>query len=184
MAIRQKLILIKEALRFLRFDPIPVLLLILTALSLPGIADGPVIYSVGPEVVGTGNLPTLYAFAIGRWSNPRPKAGRRSTEIHCYKRFSFCEVADSRINDDAQAAVTLETFNIVRWDEHEMIAVDSDSLAAACAVKTLRFDFLNTQVSLGATSKGLEGNIFCEGVDIAVTSFLIGKDDYTRKEKK
>jgi hypothetical protein len=148
-------------------------------------ADEPVTYGVGPVVVGAQRLETQYAFATGKWSDAGRHSGRQSIEIHCYKRFSFCEGAEAWSADFVapQAWVLLETFDILRWDEHEMIAVDSEAI---CVVNTLRFDFDKKQVSLSSTSKGITGNVFCKAAeaDTKGTAFLIGKDFFTGKGKK
>jgi hypothetical protein len=111
-----------------------------------------------------------------------------STEIHCYKRFGLCEVAHA-FPTFGQTTVSLDSFDIVRWDDRELLAVNSSSI---CVVNNLRFDFIAKKVSLSSTSKGETRDKMCRAVDAATahTAFLTGlKDEYKRidaeaKERK
>jgi hypothetical protein len=62
--------------------------------ALPCAAQKPLIFDVSTVVVGSQRLETLWAFAEGKWSDAGPNVGINSTDIHCYKRFGFCEVAN------------------------------------------------------------------------------------------
>jgi hypothetical protein len=64
--------------------------------------------------------------------------GHLSTQIQCYKSLSFCDVANATA-DSGQADVSLDQFDIRRWDAKEIIAVDS---SAICLVSTLRVDLV------------------------------------------
>jgi hypothetical protein len=55
----------------------------------------------------------------------------------------------------------LNSFDILRWDETEMIAVDSSPI---CLVNTLRFDFIARKVSLSSASKGETKDKMCNGL--------------------
>jgi len=135
-------------------------------------AQQPLIFDVSTVVVGSQRLETLWAFAEGKWSDAGPDVGKNSTDIHCYKRFGFCEVA-SASNSFKLASVSLSSFDILRWDASEMIAVDSSPI---CVVNTLRFDFAAKKVSLSSTSKGETRDQFCTGLttSITATTFLTG----------
>src|ERR1700744_809249 len=88
------------------------------------VAQKPVIFDVAPIVVGEQKLETLYFLAEGKWSDSDADIGGDSINIHCYKRFTICEVAEASTLDK-QAWVRLTTFDILRWDTNEMIAVDT-----------------------------------------------------------
>src|SRR5579862_5583808 len=92
--------------------------------ALPCAAQKPLILDVSTVVVGSQRLETLWAFAEGKWSDAGPDIGINSTDIHCYQRFGFCEVA-SASSTSKLASVSLSSFDILRWDASEMIAVDS-----------------------------------------------------------
>jgi hypothetical protein len=137
--------------------------------ALPCAAQKPLIFDVSTVVVGSQRLETLWAFAEGKWSDAGPNVGINSTDIHCYKRFGFCEVANASTN--GLAFVSLTSFDILRWDASEMIAVDSSPI---CMVNTLRFDFAAKKVSLSSTSKGETRDKFCTGLtpSMMATTFL------------
>lgn len=67
-----------------------------------------------------------------------------SSEIECYQRFGFCEEAEATFCS-GKAGVSLTSFDILRWDQRELIAVDSTPI---CAVDTLRFDFVAKKVAI------------------------------------
>jgi hypothetical protein len=116
---------------------------------------------------------------MGKWSDAGKDVGTNSTQIHCYKRFGFCEVA-SAYSMAGQAWVNLDTFDILRWDDREMISVDS---SPTCVVNTLRFDFASKKVSLNSASKGETKYKVCKEVVSATeqTAFLIGVKDELRR---
>src|ERR1022692_2978960 len=95
--------------------------------ALPCMAQQPFIFNVSNVVVGSQRLETLWAYAVGKWSDARDDVGIYSTEIHCYKRFGFCEVSGAS-TFFGLASVSLTSFDILRWDTSEMIAVDSSPM--------------------------------------------------------
>jgi hypothetical protein len=138
-------------------------------------AQEPEILDVSVVVVGPQRVETLWAYAMGKWSDAGKDVGTNSTQIQCYKRFGICEVA-SAYSFARQAWVNLDTFDILRWDGREMISVDS---SPACTVNTLRFDFVSKRVSISSASKGETKNGLCKEVISATahTAFLIGIKD-------
>src|ERR1035437_7910961 len=156
-----------------------ILMLLLPALS--GMAQQPDIFGVNDVVVGSQRLETLYADAVGKWSDGGKDVAVQSTEIHCYQRFGFCEAA-SAISLDGKASVILESYDILRWDAGEMIAVDSSPI---CVVNTLRFDFAAKKVSLSSTSKGETRDKFCKDLTPSdtATAFLTGGIGETGQKK-
>jgi hypothetical protein len=135
-------------------------------------AQEPEILDVSVVVVGPQKLETLWAYAMGKWSDAGKDVGTNSTQIQCYKRFGICEVA-SAYSMAGQAWVNLDTFDILRWDDREMISVDS---SPTCVVNTLRFDFVSKKVSLSSTSKGETKDRLCKELVSATehTAFLVG----------
>ena len=81
--------------------------------ALPAMAQEAQTFSVSNVIVGPQRLETLYAVAMGKWSDAGAYAAPFSTEVHCYKRFGFCEVATA-ISVGKQAAVFLDSFDILR----------------------------------------------------------------------
>jgi hypothetical protein len=148
--------------------------LILLFGALPCMAQQPLIFYVGSVVVGSQRLETVYALASGKWSDAGPEVGINSTDIHCYKRFGFCEVG-SASNSSGLASLSLSSYDVLRWDSSEMIAVDSSPI---CLVNTLRFDFTAKKVSISSTSKGETRDKLCANLtpSITATAFLTGAD--------
>jgi len=142
------------------------------------IAQQPFTLVVAEGVVGSHRLETRYAAADGKWSDAPKNASILSTDIECFERFGFCEVADA-IPFAGQATVAVNSFDILRWDDKEMIAVDSSSL---CVVMTLRLDFVAKKVSLSSASKSKADNL-CEGTSFRAsqTVFLTGLDDKQKR---
>jgi hypothetical protein len=144
--------------------------------ALPCAAQKPLIFDVSDVVVGQERLATSWIFAAGQWSDAGANVGANSTEIHCYKRFGFCEVANASTN--GLAFVSLSSFDILRWDASEMIAVDSSPI---CMVNTLRFDFAAKKVSLSSTSKGETRDKFCTGLTPSMLATTFLTDGKTKK---
>lgn len=142
-------------------------------------AQQPQIFSVSDVVAGPQRLETRYALAEGKWSDAGNDVAILSTEIHCYKRFGVCEVAHA-FPVFGEATVSLDSFDILRWDDAEIIAVDSSPI---CIVNTLRFDLVAKKVSLSSTSKGETRDKLCNGVASATakTIFLTGLEDEHRR---
>ena len=121
---------------------------------------------------------------MGRTSDPDPNAGTTSTNVRCYKRFGLCEVANA-YSLGGQAWVNLSTYDILRWDSRELIAVDSSPI---CIVNTLRADFAKKKVTMSSTltgEKGMpmpNGKGYCDtyGADLK-TAFLGGLKDELKK---
>jgi hypothetical protein len=111
---------------------------VVLALAIPVAAQRPTIFDVSNVVVGAQKIPTLYFYADGKWSDAGDDIGPLSTEILCYKSLGFCHVANATEVAGA-ASVYLGSFDILRWDSKEMIAVDSSPI---CVVSTLRVDFV------------------------------------------
>jgi hypothetical protein len=153
---------------------------LLLGTALPCVAQRPLIYDVATVVVGSQRLETVWVSAAGRWSDADAKVGMNSTELHCYKRFSFCEVAEASALDNS-AWVKLTTYDILRWDAVELIAVDSSPI---CLANTLRFDFAAKSVSLSTASKGDTKNEFCKNLPTTPTAFLIGGREEPKKKDK
>jgi hypothetical protein len=83
-------------------------------------AQHPLTLDVSTVVVGSERLETLYAFAMGKWSDAGNHVGLNSTEIHCYLRFGFCNVADAS-SSFGLASVNFTSYDILRWDKNEMV---------------------------------------------------------------
>ena len=151
--------------------------LVLTTLfwgSIPTMAQHPDTLAVSDVVVGPQKLETRYALVIGKWSwNLGSNVSIDSTEIHCYKAFGFCEVATA-YTEYKMLWVNLDTFDIVRWDDDEMIAVSS----GYCIEETLRLDFVAKRVSLSeALISEKKSHRSCRKVTVNPTGFLIGLRD-------
>jgi len=136
----------------------------------------PEILSVSQVVAGAQRTETLYAHAVGKWSDADEHLAVMSTEITCFERFGFCDEADATYYD-GQAGATLNSFDILRWDTHEIIAVDSSRL---CVVNTLRFDFAAKKVTITMALKGETKDRFCKDTK-ATTAFLGGVKDEIKK---
>lgn len=152
---------------------------ILIASVAPVRAQQPQIFDVSDVVAGSQRLETRYALAAGKWSDAGNNVAILSTEIHCYKRFGVCEVASAFLVF-GEAMVGLDSYDILRWDNNEIIAVDSSPI---CIVNTLRFDLVAKKVSLSSTSKGETRDKLCSGEASATakTIFLTGLDDEHRR---
>jgi hypothetical protein len=140
----------------------------------------PEILSVSQVVVGARRTETRYAHAVGKWSDADNHLAIYSTEIDCYERFGFCDEADATYFG-GQAGATLNNFDILRWDNRELIAVDSSPI---CVVNTLRFDFAAKKVTVTMALKGETKDPFCKDIK-ATTAFLGGlKDELKNKTKQ
>ena len=164
------------------FRSVRLLTLILLLGTLPCIAQQPFIYDVSSVVVGSKKLETLWAYAVGKWSDAGENVGINSTVIACYKTFGFCEVAGAS-NSFGLASVSLDNFDILRWDTSEMIAVESSPI---CVMNTLRFDFAAKKVSISTSSKGETRDKICKDLTPSMmgTAFLTGANGETGQKKK
>ncbi len=163
---------------------IPVMM---ASLIIPAAAQKPTIFNVSNVVVGTSRIETRWLFAEGKWSDAGDNVGPISTEIHCYKRLGFCDVASAMFSDgQAEIDESRGSFDILRWDNKEIIAVDSSPI---CVVNTLRADLIAKRITLSSTGKGVTKYPLCKGSNKVPTAFLLGEDDlvkaiYSKKSKK
>jgi hypothetical protein len=141
--------------------------------------ETPEILSVSEVVAGAQRTATLYAHAVGKWSDADDHMAVWSTEIQCYKSFGFCDEADAMYSS-GQSGASLNSFDILRWDKHELIAVDSSPI---CVVNTLRFDFAAKKVTITTALKGETKDQFCKDMK-ASTAFLGGVKDQVKKDIK
>jgi hypothetical protein len=148
----------------------------LLAISVHAQDQTPEILSVNKVVVGAQRIETLYGHAVGKWSDAADPLDVLSTHISCYERFGFCDEADATYYD-GKAGVNLNSFDILRWDKQEMIAVDSSPI---CVVNTLRFDLAARKVTITMALKGETKDPYCKSVK-ASTVFLGGGDDEIKK---
>lgn len=155
----------------------------LIALTLNAETPQPLGFDISTVRIAATGLVTPWVFAEGKWSDGGPKLEVNSTEIHCYQRLGFCSVATAFVGFD-KASVMLNDFDILRWDEHEIIAVDS---SPTCAVNTIRFDLDKKTVTISGTMKAPPTNAFsrrlCKATkaDITSTAFLTGKEVFTER---
>jgi hypothetical protein len=145
-------------------------------LAIHGVAQKPTIFDVSDVVVGTQKIQTRYFYAAGKWSDAGDHIGPLSTEIQCYKSLGFCSVANASAMD-GNANVSLDSFDILRWNNLEIIAVDSSPI---CTVDTIRVDFATKRVTLSSSDKGVTKDPFCKGSDKLPTAVLWGEDEIVK----
>jgi hypothetical protein len=137
----------------------------------------PVIFDESDLVVGTPRLETRFLFAEGFWSDGDKSLAANSVVIHCYKRFGFCEDAEALVG----GVVELSSYDILRWDSHELVAVDSSPI---CIVTTLRFDLVAKKVSISSvqkTDKLASKDPLCKDLGAPPPAFLGGTQDKTNQ---
>jgi hypothetical protein len=140
----------------------------------PEIFGEPTVVTMGAE-----RIETLWTEASGKWSDAGKDLGTTSSHVECYKKFGFCAQAEA-YSLGGQAWVNTTTLDILRWDDHELIAVDS---TPTCQVNQIRFDFKTKQVSVTESPKGETKDPFCKDVK-ATTAYLGGlKDELRRLDK-
>lgn len=149
---------------------------VVLSLSVPAAAQKPIIFDVADVVIGAQKTQTLYLYAAGKWSDSGDHTGPLSTQIQCYKRLGFCDIADA-VDTDGVADANLDSFDILRWDSKELIAVDSSPI---CVANTLRVDLITQRVTLSASDKGVSKDPFCKGSDKISTAVLWGMDDIVK----
>jgi hypothetical protein len=135
-----------------------------------------------PSVVtmGAEHIATLWTEASGKWSDAGKEMGTTSSHVECYKKFGFCTEAEA-YSLGGQAWVNVMTLDILRWDDRELIAVDS---SPTCQVNQIRLDFKTKQVSATESLKGETKDPFCKDVK-ATTAYLGGlKDELHRLDKE
>jgi hypothetical protein len=145
-------------------------------LVIPVAAQKPVMFSVSDVVVGAQKIETLYLYAAGKWSDAGDHVAGLSTQIQCYKSLGFCDVANA-IESFGDANVLLDTYDILRWDGNEIIAVDSSPI---CIVNTLRVDLVTKRITLSSSDKGVTKDPFCNGSEKLSTAVLWGEKDITK----
>jgi hypothetical protein len=146
------------------------------ALGLPAAAQKPTIFNVSDVVVGAQRISTLYLYAAGKWSDAGDHIGPLSTEIQCYKSLGLCNVANA-LTSFGEANVSLDGFDILRWDSREIIAVDSSPI---CIVNTLRVDFVTKRITLSSSDKGVTKDSLCKGSDKLSTAVLWGEEEIVK----
>ena len=149
------------------------MLFVFFALAVPVAAQKPIIFDVSNVVMGAQKTPTLWLFAEGKWSDADEHIGPGSTQIQCYKSFGFCDVANA-FETFGVAGVSLTSFDILRWDSKEIIAVDSSPI---CIVNTLRADLNTKRITLSSSDKGVTTDPLCKGSDKLSTAVLWGMED-------
>jgi hypothetical protein len=146
------------------------------ALAIPVVAQKPIIFDISNVVVGAQRIQTLYLYSEGKWSDAGEHMGPASTQIQCYKSLGFCDVANA-IVVSGDANVDLTTFDILRWDSQEIIAVDSTPI---CVVNTLRVDLAAKRVTLSSSDKGMTKDPLCKGSDKLSTAVLWGEKEIVK----
>jgi hypothetical protein len=140
----------------MRFFRLGVVLLFLISLSMLVMAQKPFVFDNSDVVVGARRIPTLQFIAAGKWSDAGDNLGMDSTRIQCYKAFGFCEIAQA-FNFNGNAVVNLDGFDILQWNDNELIATDGDKCAS-----TLRVNFKTELVTISSsTDKGEFASLFC-----------------------
>jgi hypothetical protein len=142
----------------------------------------PEIFDVSDVVFGAQRLSTRYLYAAGAWSDATEMENALSVQIECYKRIDMCEVARAVVvgQGPGSVGVTLDGFDILRWDAREMIAVDS---SAICVVNTIRADFIEKTITISSAKKATasaDKDPFCKYADQS-TAFLVNHEEVTKK---
>jgi len=151
---------------------------VVLAVAVPVTAQKPTIFDVSDVVVGAQKIQTRYLYTAGKWSDSGDHIGPLSTQIQCYKSLGFCDVATA-VESFGDADASLDTFDILRWDSKEIIAVDSSPI---CIVNTLRVDLYARRVTLSSSDKGVTKDPFCKGSDKLPTAVLWGEADVTKDQ--
>jgi hypothetical protein len=142
----------------------------------------PEIFDVSDVTFGAQRLPTRYLYAAGAWSDASEMENALSVQIECYKRVSHCSVARAIVvgQGPGSVGVALDGFDILRWDESEIIAVDT---SAICVVNTIRADLIARTVTISSAKKATESadkGSFCKLTD-GSTAFLVNHEEVTKK---
>jgi hypothetical protein len=139
--------------------------------------ETPFIFDESEGVVGAQRLQTRFLIAEGFWSDAAKSVAVNSVEIHCYKRFGFCEAASSLPG----GVVDLSSYDILRWDNHELVAEDTSPI---CVVNTLQFDLVAKKVSISSVQKSnslASKDKLCRDLGAAPPAFLGGVEDKTNQ---
>lgn len=155
----------------MRVNAILIGAVLIVSAAFPIAAQKPTIFDVSNVVVGASRIETRHFFAEGKWSDAGRDVGIDSTHIDCYKSLGFCEVANAYMLD-GQAQGDLFSYDVLRWKEKEMIAVDSTPI---CVVNTLRADFVAKSVTLNSIEKSAGKDALCKqfGAGDNKTAFLL-----------
>jgi len=142
----------------------------------------PEIFDVSDVVIGAQRLPTRFLYAAGAWSDATEMENALSVQIECYKRIDLCHIARAVVvgQGPGSVGVVLDGFDILRWDEREMIAIDSSPI---CVVNTIRADLIAKTITISSAKKGTklaEKDPFCKNVDQS-TAFLVNHEEVTKK---
>jgi hypothetical protein len=127
------------------------------------VAQTPAVFDLSDVVVGTKQIDTTFFLTIGKWSDAsrcsdEAKVFTPSTEIHCYKAFSFCDEANA-ISVRGQPSLDTTSYNILRWDAKEIVAVNSE---APCIEDTLQVDFDARRVTATRALKHKPNDPWCK----------------------
>ena len=98
-----------------------IVLLTLVHVPIQALAQKPTVFNVADVVVGTPKMETRYLLAIGKWSDTDDDVGPYSVEIHCYKRFGFCNVANANMLMTGRANLSVTDFEILRWNSRSLL---------------------------------------------------------------
>ena len=145
----------------------------------------PEIFDVSDVVIGAQRLPTRYLYAAGAWSDASEIENALSVQIECYKRIDLCNVARAVVagQGPGSVGVVLDAFDILRWDEREMLAVDS---SAICVINTIRADFVAKTITINSAKKATklaDEDPFCTDVDQS-TAFLVNHEEVKKRSFK
>ena len=138
--------------------------------------QSPLIFVVNKALIGS--TPTLTFDAVGRWSPDKessgsPLIGPMSARVRCFKSLGFCERVGVVVAAGPVTGALLQDFNITKWDDHEITAVDN---TAPCVVSTLRIKFRVKTVAQDKKLKSPGNDPSCKEfthLDEG-TSFLVG----------
>jgi hypothetical protein len=142
----------------------------------------PEIFDVSDVVFGAHKLDTTYLYAAGAWSDASERENAMSVQLQCFKRIGYCAVAEPVVVGEGPGSVgaMLDGYDILRWDEREMIAVDSSPI---CTVNTIRADLIAKTITISSAKKATKSanqDPLCKEVDQS-TAFLVNHDEVTKK---
>jgi hypothetical protein len=142
----------------------------------------PEIFDVSDVVLGTHKLDTTYLYAAGAWSDADEIKNALSVHIECFKRIDYCSVAEPVVvgKGPGSVGVSVDGFDILRWDDREMIAADNTPI---CVVNTIRADFIAKTVTISSGKKATklaDEDPVCKHVDLS-TAVLVNHEEVTKK---
>jgi hypothetical protein len=146
--------------------------------------QSPLTFDVSRTLVGSARTTTLAFDAVGRWSPDKESSdshliGPMSAEVRCFKTLGLCERIGAIVASGPATVAVLQDFDIVRWDDQGIIAVDS---TAPCVTMTLRISFNSKSVAQDRKLKKAGEEPLCKELSHLDewTTFLVG----TRNGKK